>query len=1120
MIDTKQIVKEYIHDLSAIPQTDPLVTIPQISCVSVNHLHQVEQFKLDYSSQLIPIIKQAQLLIRESDVNPLCLVHSVIEWQQNGQTVESPCILIPMEFKLDKVTNQIQFITHYEKAELNPFIRYAFAEQFDELLPDFLEINLEIILSELQERITFRNLPVQLKHVSFIGNFHYHRFHLLRELEGIHRSDEPTDLLNAFLGNNESTVEPIYLSPDLLTPADSDQLAIFKAFQNENVVVQGPPGTGKSQVLTNVLGKNLFQQTKTLVLSEKKVALEVLVKKLAAVDLDAFAFIVHSQTSARDLIVQLKSSWNMLELLSFNYPTNLRLSEQHLSSLQLLMDRLNQVDLMGGVSLETFEQLAEESPYEKAVLTTNVPLVSEWLENKSTLERLTNEKGSLAHLQGYKAAFFQQFNGDQLIHRLLKLIELLQPILNEGTWNEMLYLETLIGRCQLVENELFKLYTQLQNKPREKKRFENAVNRFSVLEKSILEQEKELRIWKEIPTKIQIDSWAQATGFWENRKRIKAIHSCLKDKSVNIDVALKVWSEWWELKTELLSLSTLFIEWGIEPSMGHVAASWSVYQSMLNESESALADLASWEPEKRKSLLRFQTELIQLKTELRRNFTINEKEIVSEFLTQKLEAFDSLSNDFKEIQSLPDWLFSLLDQASSLNEIQALILKGNKAKITAHFPELAQFTGDHLKAKLEQLISCEAEEFQLFAQQILMKIKQRFDHYEMLLRLPSTKVKGEEKELRSRLKKGKAILVKEFGKTRHHQSIRSLLESEAGEWIQLLLPVWLSTPNQVADHFPLKPEVFDVLVVDEASQMPLPHVFGSMFRSKRALIAGDDQQMSPSSFFGKKLKGHDVLHQANFSFKRLALRHHYRSAFPDLIAFSNKHFYNNDLIVYPSANLQVSLFRHYFPDGVFSERTNEVEATAIAAFLETFDFTQTLGIVAFSEEQVKCIWKKCSSNVQLKITEGQEQNTVFIKSLEQVQGDEADVLLVSLAYAKNEEGDFHMRFGPLNQEMGYKRLNVLFTRAKTAFHLYCTVLAADFSVSTNESVNLLRLFLHDLEQQTEQDQLHYSFPYGIHVSTQNGTRLTLKSVYRTITSAHDLLTFYRVMQLRGWQLNF
>ncbi|MCC6700426.1 MAG: hypothetical protein IT221_02820, partial [Fluviicola sp.] len=717
MLDTKQIVKEYIHDLSAIPQTDPLVTIPQLSCISVDHTHQVEQFELDYSSQLIPIIRQAQLLIRESDVNPLCLVDSVIEWQQNGLTVESPCILIPMEFKLDKVTNQIQFTPQYEKAELNPFIRYAFTEQFDELLPDYLETNSEVILSELQERITFRNLPVQLKHVSFIGNFHYHRFHLLRELEGIHRSDEPTDLLNAFLGNNESSVEAISLPPDLLTPADGDQMAIFKAFQTENVVVQGPPGTGKSQVLTNILGKNLFQQTKTLVLSEKKVALEVLVKKLAAVDLDAFAFIVHSQTSARDLIVQLKTSWNLLEHLSFNYPTNIRLSEQHLSSLQLLIDRLNQVDLMGGVSLETFEQLAEESPYEKAVLTTNVPLISEWLEHKSTLERLSIEKGSLAQLQGYKAAFFQQYNGDQLIQKSLKLIELLQPILNEGTWNELLYLETLIGRCQLVENELFKLYTQLQSKPREKKRFENAVNRFWVVEKSLQEQEKELRIWKEVPTKAQIDSWAQATGFWENRKRTKAIHSCLKDKSVNIDVALQVWNDWWDQKTELLALSTLFIEWGIEPTMGHIAASWSVYQSMLNESESALADLASWEPEKRKSLLRYQAELTQLKNELKRNFKLNEKAIVSEFLTQKLQAFDSLSSAFKDIQSLPDWLFSLLEQASTVNELQALILKGNKAKITAHFPELAQFTGDNLKAKLEQLMNSEAEEFQLFAQQ-------------------------------------------------------------------------------------------------------------------------------------------------------------------------------------------------------------------------------------------------------------------------------------------------------------------------------------------------------------------------------------------------------------------
>lgn len=1120
MLDTKQILKEYIHDLSDIPQTDSLVTIQNQQSVHLNWLERIDPFELANTDQLAGILKQAQVYVRESDVNPLCLVFGLLDWNYQNTAIQTPCLLIPLVFKIDKVKNTITFIPQLDKAALNPFVRFAFSEQYDEILPEYSPELFENIIDSLKERIQLRSISADLKSDFFLGNFHYHRFHLLRELDGIFKSEQQANLLQTFLGTYESKAEHLVLPPDLLTPADRDQLAVFEAFQQENVVVQGPPGTGKSQVLTNILGKCLFLQQKTLVLSEKKVALEVLVKKLASVDLNDFAFIVHSQSATKDLIAHLKNSWNKLELMTAAFPTNLRLSEQRLSSLQLLMDRLNQVDLMGGVSLEEFDILATETPFEKVQLTTSVPLISEWLQHKKTLQALSDAWGDLACLNGIKAIYFQHFDGDQMIRKLQQQLDKLKELLEAGTWEEIQFLEKIIGRCQLIENEWFKLYTQLQSKPREKKRFENAVVQFSFLESALKEQEQELKVWKQIPSKSQIESWENATGFFGKRKRSKAIQQLLNDRSIDAQIAIDAWNKWWSIKSEFLALSKAFVEWGIEPTAGHVAASWSFYQSISKESESALAELTKWTSEKRKAVLRLQTAIFQLNNELKRNFKLKDKTPVSAFLAEKLRHFERHSSVFKSIQSLPEWVFTLVEMTTSVAEMQALVLKGNRAKTMTIFPELIQFNGTELKHKLEQLIACEEEEYQLFSQQIVMKIKERFDYFEQLLRLPSTKVKGDEKELRSRLKKGKALLVKEFGKTRHHPSIRTLLESDAKDWIQLLLPIWLSTPNQVADHFPLQAEIFDVLVVDEASQMPMPNVFGSMFRSKKALIAGDEQQMSPSSFFGKKLRGHDVLHQANFSFKRLALRHHYRSIYPELIAFSNKHFYKNELIVYPSSHKQVALHRHFCKDGVFVERTNVAEAKAIAHFLEQFDFQQTIGIVAFSEEQVKCIWKHCSTHVQLKITEGQDQNTVFLKSLEQVQGDEAEVLFVSLAYARNQDGEFYMRFGPLNQEMGYKRLNVLFTRAKLAFHLFCSVSAVDFTLSSNESVNLLRLFLHDLEQQTTHQAIQSELPYGITTSKQNGNQLTLKSIYKSIPDACDLLTFYRVMKARGWQINF
>lgn len=364
-------------------------------------------------------------------------------------------------------------------------------------------------------------------------------------------------------------------------------------------------------------------------------------------------------------------------------------------------------------------------------------------------------------------------------------------------------------------------------------------------------------------------------------------------------------------------------------------------------------------------------------------------------------------------------------------------------------------------------------------------------------------------------------MVKEFAKSRNNITIRNLIASDAKEWVQLLIPVWLATPNQVADHFPLEMELFDLVLFDEASQLPLPNALGSLFRSKRALVAGDEQQMAPSNYFGKNFGFHDLLHQASYYFERVPLHHHYRSEHLELIGFSNKHFYKDELIVYPSPDHKEVLFHHYVEKGVFDERRNQLEAKSLADFLESFRNwdQQTVGIVAFSEEQLKAIWKECSPRVQNLITLKQDENTLFFKALENVQGDEADVLIISLGYARNPEGSFQMRFGPLNQSNGHKRLNVLLTRAKKEMHFYTSVKASDFELSDNESVNLLRRFLQELETvQTASNE--FLFPYGLEIESIENNRVRFKNSYAQIPNGQDLVTFHRVMKQRGWQLNY
>jgi hypothetical protein len=151
------------------------------------------------------------------------------------------------------------------------------------------------------------------------------------------------------------------------------------------------------------------------------------------------------------------------------------------------------------------------------------------------------------------------------------------------------------------------------------------------------------------------------------------------------------------------------------------------------------------------------------------------------------------------------------------------------------------------------------------------------------------------------------------------------------------------------------------------------------------------------------------------------------------------------------------------------------------------------------------------------ISDGIDKNTVFFKPLEQVQGDEADTIVVSMGYGKNPDGQFQLRFGPLNQAQGFKRLNVLLTRAKSNLHFYTSVNASDFPISTNESVNLLRLFLIQLEQSS--DDQPAVIPYNLEVK-QTGNTLEIVHVYTKISNAQELVTFHRVMTARGWKIAY
>ncbi len=312
---------------------------------------------------------------------------------------------------------------------------------------------------------------------------------------------------------------------------------------------------------------------------------------------------------------------------------------------------------------------------------------------------------------------------------------------------------------------------------------------------------------------------------------------------------------------------------------------------------------------------------------------------------------------------------------------------------------------------------------------------------------------------------GKALTMLEIAKQKRHIPIRQLLD-RAGDAVQALKPCFMMSPLSVAQF--LKPEGlrFDLLVIDEASQMRPEDALGAMARSEQVVVVGDPKQLPPTSFFARLDGGADqeeveeeqvdaesILDLAQAVFRPMRrLRWHYRSRHGSLVAFSNREFYEDDLIVFPSpaeadSNQGVKTAR---VNGVYKARSNmaEVEGVCEAALEHMRRYPErSLGIATMNQVQRDQIAQKmdqlaaaCPEVEEYRERWGRTLERFFVKNLENVQGDERDVIFISTVFGPSEPGGrVKQVFGPINGATGHRRLNVLFTRAKHHVRLFTSM---------------------------------------------------------------------------------
>ena len=276
-----------------------------------------------------------------------------------------------------------------------------------------------------------------------------------------------------------------------------------------------------------------------------------------------------------------------------------------------------------------------------------------------------------------------------------------------------------------------------------------------------------------------------------------------------------------------------------------------------------------------------------------------------------------------------------------------------------------------------------------------------------------------------------------------------------------LCPCMLMSPLSVSQYLQPESGQFDLVVFDEASQLPTSEAVASIARGKSLVVVGDPKQLPPTSFFETDSFDEDNADKEDLesildecialSLPSVHLKWHYRSQHESLIAFSNANYYNNGLLTFPSNDDLATRVSFHSVDGVYDRgrtRTNDAEAEAVVEevrrrLADPQERLKSIGIVTFNASQKNLIEKKLEETVlknrALARVVADQSESLFVKSLENVQGDERDVILFSIGYGMDRRGRVSLNFGPLNQDGGWRRLNVAVSRARCEMHVYSSL---------------------------------------------------------------------------------
>lgn len=925
-----------------------------------------------------------------------------------------------------------------------------------------------------------------------------------------------------------------YFPGDIAVPiaADASQLAaICAAGKGKSFILHGPPGTGKSQTITNIIANALYQGKSVLFIAEKMAALSVVQKRLEKIGLGPFSLELHSnKAKKRDVLTQLQQALEIGRIRPVeDYEQQAERLQEQRTELNRYVNALHRKQPFG---FSAYEAIARYEAYKSAPA--DVCFLPEDLENL-TPEKLTEWEDRVGEVAAAAAAC-----GGACGHPLREMtVSVYSPGLRSGVTSRLSeygrelsrfseemgafakaaglltadgsreYLEKTVALAGFLQ-ERGDIPESLSCVPGLSEMREELSDLCATGEKRDAAREKLMKTYRQGILSFDESSarslWEEASKSWflprisGQGKVLKSLRVLAEDPKqvvrAEVPGTLEELRIYQENEAQVKELGKVWAE-RLGPLWKNGEGNWEKIRgafadacelqrqlSALGSSGSRCGDPGRFREDAGTTALRNDWQLLQkIEQELaeRTGASFEGEAHLAEMSERKLRWS-------RHLDGLRDWCnwVSVREKAAKAG-LSAVVGACQSGAIASEEVEDAFRRGlyaacaDWSIEKEEALASFHGAMFDAKIQ----KFRRTCKEFEQLTRTElsaklSARVPAPTADAAASSEIG--ILQKAIKSGGRMLSIRRLFDS-IPNLLRMLCPCMLMSPISVAQYIDPQYPPFDLVVFDEASQLPTCEAVGAIARGNSVVVVGDPKQLPPTSFFASNQVDAEHFDQEDLesvlddclaiSMPEEHLLWHYRSRHESLIAFSNMQYYDNKLYTFPSPNdleSKVSLIR---VKGCYDRgRTKQNRAEAAAVVEEILRrladpalSKDSIGVVTFSAPQQNLIEdlleEALDRNPQLEAVNAGAEEPIFVKNLENVQGDERDVILFSIGYGPDETGKVALNFGPLNRDGGWRRLNVAVSRARKEMRVYSTIgpEQIDLSRTRSEGVAGLKAFL-------------------------------------------------------------